>query len=169
MQTTLSKDKKSIIITVNENYCDKNFFWYEDKANEVLAAGQLLHEFVHAEWLQTLILAGKNPENIGSYAALWPVYERYLKDVYEATGSIESVHHSIILYLEETIVTIATDLYNLFNGESYGLTIDHFIMTGANGLFDFMDNQTKANFLNKYSNISLEMNNFKPQLSITCK
>ncbi|MFN8339143.1 MAG: hypothetical protein U0T36_08985 [Saprospiraceae bacterium] len=70
MQTTLSDDKNSIIIKVSDDYCDKDDPWYDDKANEVLAAAQLLHEFIHTDWIQTLLAAGKNPEKIGSYVNL---------------------------------------------------------------------------------------------------
>jgi len=66
----------------------------------------------------------------------------------------DQIHHNIMIEYDKIIDKMALSLFQQFNGESNGLTIDHFKMVAANGLFEAMEANAASN--NNFKNLYLE-------------
>jgi len=140
---TYDKNSKSSTLTISPTLCDK------DKS-QVTLMGIMLHEFVHTELARKMSLKGYNINDINDLYKFYPKLAEYIYDV-AATQGQGQIHHNIMLQYENIIDKMALALYQMFDGAANGLSIDHFKMTAANGLFEAMEKNAATN--SEFSNL----------------
>lgn len=155
-------------LILSEDNCISN------NPDEVYIAAQILHEFVHIELFRQMVDAGLNPNSFEDYYSFWNSWTDWIYEVALEQGADE-VHHHVMIKYQEIMRPLAESLFILFDGESNGLTVDHFMMSAANGLFYAMElhgsndpnfNTLYSDFTNQYSSLSSELNNLN--LSLGC-
>jgi hypothetical protein len=144
---------------LNENYCDS------EGSNELLIVAKMLHEFVHAELYRQMLNAGLDPNEINSYYTFYNQWADWIYDKAKQQGTDE-VHHHIMLEYDSIIDKIANALYNIYNGESFGLSINHFKWKAANGLFYAMELHSASvpGFYNLYGEFKAEFESLNMEL-----
>lgn len=115
--------------------------------NGVLQTGQMakiLHEFVHVELARQMFLKGYDFNDINDIKKFYPTLSEYITKI-AATQVQSEIHHNIMLEYENIIDKMAQSLFEMFNGKANGLTVDHFKLAAANGLFGVMEHTASTN------------------------
>ncbi|MBK8622771.1 MAG: hypothetical protein IPN79_13700 [Saprospiraceae bacterium] len=108
-----------------------------NSTDQVGTMAKILHEFVHVELARKMHLKGYNIADINDYYKFYPKLSNYIYDIALEQGMNE-IHHNIMIEYEKIIDKMALTLFNMFNGSTHGLTIDHFKLSAATGLFNAM-------------------------------
>lgn len=154
-------------MTIDPSLCDG------DELQTSLMA-KLLHEFVHVELARQMSLKGYDINDINSYYKFYNEgLPNYIYNI-AATQGQDQIHHNIMLEYDKIIDKIALTLFEMFNGKANGLTVDHFKLAAANGLFEAMQhhqapensgfNTLRGYFENKYQNLGAILNSKKLKL-----
>lgn len=115
-------------MTIDPSLCDG------DELQTSLMA-TLLHEFVHVELARQMSLKGYDINDINSYYKFYnESLPNYIYNIAATQGQGE-IHHNIMLEYDKIIDKMALTLFEMFNGKANGLTVDHFKLAAANGLF----------------------------------
>ncbi|MEZ4909689.1 MAG: hypothetical protein R2774_02390 [Saprospiraceae bacterium] len=114
-------------------------------AMETSVMTKLLHEFVHVELARQMSLKGYDINEINDLYKFYPKLAEYIHDV-AATQGQGDIHHNIMLEYDKIIDKMALTLFEMFNGAANGLTVDHFKMAAANGLFDAMQHHQAPDY-----------------------
>lgn len=146
-----------------------------NKTDQVGLMAIILHEFVHVELARQMYGKGLDINNLADWYTFYPKYVDFLIDKYNTLG-MQDVHHHMMIEFENIINKMAETLYNIFNGGAHGLTIDHFKLTAANGMFTAMEYTSYkvegfdlkyGDFISRYASQNAIMHG--KQLSIGCQ
>ena len=76
----------------------------------------------------------------------YPTLANYFEDLAENNAPKDEIHHYIMLKYDNIIDKMALTLNEMFNGAANGLTVEHFKMVAANGLFTVMENHQAPDY-----------------------
>jgi hypothetical protein len=133
-------------LTIDPTLCDG-----DELQTKLMAT--MLHEFVHVDLAHKMFLKGYNINDINDYYKFYPKLADYIYNI-AATQGQGDIHHNIMIEYDKIIDKMATTLFEMFNGSANGLTVDHFKMAAAVGLFPAMQANAATN--NNFNNLYLE-------------
>ena len=143
--------------------------------SDISIVSKLMHEFVHVELMREMINSGLDANNFNDWYNFFPELANYMYEKALEQG-VDEVHHHLMIEYENIIDNLAEALFNMFAGSQHNLTIDHFKMAAANGLFGAMEihasdseefNSLYGQFTNNYSELSEDLNDLN--LGLGCQ
>jgi len=130
-----------------------------NKEDEVSLMSTILHEFVHVELMRKMAEKGYNFNDFSNWKYFYPNLADYFENLAKANSDPSEIHHYLMLSYENIIDKQAKALFEIFKGQSNGLTKQHFYLVAAGGLFYAMEqhnssvpgfNTLYGEFINKY-------------------